>query len=185
VREYALGKLSGKANIRKNLETLGIKLEAADLAKVTQKIIELGDKKQVVTQEELPYIISDILKNDVKEQRIKLINYSFSLAKGLRPMATVKMEIDGETYEATAAGDGQYNAFTKVLWKIYTNLNKPKPELLDYVVTIPPGGRTDALVHTTITWRFGEKIFKTHGLDPDQTEAAVKATVKMLNLIEE
>ena len=185
VREYALGKLSGKANILKNLEMLGIKLEAADLEKVTQKIIELGDKKQVVTQEELPYIISDILKNDVIEQKIKLVNYSFSSTKGLRPMATVKMEIDGETYENTAAGDGQYNAFTKVLWKIYTKLEKPKPELLNYEVNIPPGGQTDALVHTTITWRFGEKIFKTHGLDPDQTEAAVKATVKMLNLIEE
>jgi len=184
VREYALGKLSGKANILKNLETLGIKLEASDLEKVTQKIIELGDKKQVVTQEELPYIISDILKNDVQEQKIKLVNYSFSSAKGLRPMATVKMEIDGETYEHTAAGDGQYNAFTKVLWKIYTQLGKPKPELLNYEVNIPPGGQTDALVHTTITWRFGERIFKTHGLDPDQTEAAVKATVKMLNIIE-
>ena len=184
VREYALGKLSGKANILKNLETLGIKLETSDLEKVTQKIIELGDKKQVVTQEELPYIISDILKNDVQEQKIKLVNYSFSSAKGLRPMATVKMEIDGETYEHTAAGDGQYNAFTKVLWKIYTQLGKPKPELLNYEVNIPPGGQTDALVHTTITWRFGERIFKTHGLDPDQTEAAVKATVKMLNIIE-
>jgi D-citramalate synthase len=184
VREYALGKLSGKANIRKNLETLGIRLDEADLDKVTKKIIELGDKKQVVTQEELQYIISDTLKNDANEQKINLINYSLSTVKGLRPAATVKMEIDGETYEATAAGDGQYNAFSKVLWKIYTQLGKPKPELLNYEVSIPPGGQTDALVHTTITWLFKEKMFKTHGLDSDQTEAAIKATVKMLNIIE-
>jgi D-citramalate synthase len=59
------------------------------------------------------------------------------------------------------------------------------PELLDYVVIIPPGGQTDALVHTTITWRYADKQFKTHGLDPDQTEAAIKATIKMLNIIEE
>jgi D-citramalate synthase len=185
VREYALGKLSGKANIRKNLETLGIRLEEADLEKVTRRIIELGDKKQVVTQEELPYIIADILKNDVSEQKIRLINYSLSLAKGLRAVATVKISINGETYEATAAGDGQYNAFSKVLWKIYTQLGKGKPELLNYEVNIPPGGQTDALVHTTITWRFKEKLFRTHGLDSDQTEAAIKATVKMLNIIEE
>ena len=52
------------------------------------------------------------------------------------------------------------------------------------MVIIPPGGRTDALVHTTITWNFENKIIKTHGLDADQTEAAIKATVKMLNMIE-
>jgi len=185
IREYALGKMSGKANIRKNLEALGINIDEAAMNKVTNRIIELGDKKQLVTQEDLPYIISDVLKYDVKEQKIKVVNYSLSLAHGLRPVATVKIEIEGKTYEQTAAGDGQYNAFSKVLWKIYTNLNKPKPELLDYVVTIPPGGQTDALVHTTITWQFNNKVFKTHGLDVDQTEAAIKATIKMLNMIEE
>jgi D-citramalate synthase len=139
----------------------------------------------VVTPEELPYIIADILKNDSDKQRIKLINYSFSLAKGLRPTATAKLEIDGEVYENSASGDGQYNAFSKVMWKIYTQLDKPKPELLNYEVRIPPGGRTDALVQTTITWKFNDKIFKTNGLDPDQTVAAIKATIKMLNIIEE
>lgn len=183
VREYALGKMSGKANIRKNLEALGINIDEASMLKVTQRIIELGDKKQLVTQEELPYIVSDVLKHDTNEQPIKIVNYSLSLTHGLRPVATVKIEIDGELYQQTAAGDGQYNAFTKALWKIYKQLNKPIPELLDYMVIIPPGGQTDALVHTTITWRFNDRVFKTHGLDPDQTEAAIKATVKMLNLI--
>ncbi|MDR1698802.1 MAG: 2-isopropylmalate synthase [Prevotellaceae bacterium] len=184
-REYALGKTSGKANVRKNLEAMGIKLDENSMRELTQKVIELGDKKQVVTQDELPYIIADILKNNQKEQKIRLVNYSFSLAQGLRPMATAKIEIDGEVYENSASGDGQYNAFTKVLWKIYTKLNKEKPELLNYEVRIPPGGRTDALVQTTITWQFRERIFKTSGLDPDQTVAAIKATIKMLNIIEE
>lgn len=184
VREYALGKMSGKANIRKNLAELGITLDEDAMRKVTQKIIELGDKKQLVTKDELPYIVSDVLKHGHQEQRIKVVNYSMQLTYGLRPVATVKMEIDGEMYEQTANGDGQYNAFTKALWKIYRQLDKPAPELLDYAVVIPPGGKTDALVHTTITWRFNGKILKTHGLDADQTEAAIKATVKMLNIIE-
>ena len=182
-REYALGKTSGKANIRKNLEALGIKLNDDELKKVTQKIIELGDKKQIVTQEELPYIVSDVLKHEQQEQRIEMVNYSLSLNHGLRPTATVKIKIDGKDYEQTAVGDGQYDAFTKALWKIYSSLNKPKPELIDYAVSIPPGGQTDALVHTTITWNFNGNIFKTHGLDADQTEAAIKATEKMLNYI--
>ena len=183
-REYALGKNSGRAGIERNLETLGITLDDESMRKVTERVTSLGERKQLVTLEELPYIVSDVLKHNPERQRIKVLNYSLSSSYGLRPMATVKLEIDGEAYQASAAGDGQYNAFTKALWKIYTQQNKPKPELVDYMVVIPPGGQTDALVHATITWRFENKVFKTHGLDPDQTEAAIKATVKMLNIIE-
>ena len=52
-------------------------------------------------------------------------------------------------------------------------------------MSIPPGGRTDALVQTVITWQEDGKIIRTRGLDADQTEAAIKATFKMLNIIEE
>ena len=41
VREYALGKTSGKANIMKNLETLGIDLDEASMRKVTERVVEL------------------------------------------------------------------------------------------------------------------------------------------------
>ena len=183
-REYALGKTSGKANIRKNLEALGIDLDEESMRKVTQHVIELGDKKEIVTQEDLPYIISDVLRHDIQENRIKILNYSLSLAQGLKPVATIKIEIDDETYEETATGDGQYDAFVRALRKIYKSLNRPFPMLTNYAVTIPPGGRTDAFVQTVITWRHEDIEFKTRGLDADQIEAAIKATIKMLNKIE-
>ena len=49
---------------------------------------------------------------------------------------------------------------------------------------VAPGGKTDALVETTISWDLDGTAFKTRGVDSDQAEAAIKATVKMLNLIE-
>lgn len=183
-REYALGKNSGKANILKNLQELGIELDEEMMRKVTERVIELGDKKQFVTMDDLPYIVSDVLNSEPEEQSIKLLNYSLSLAYGLRPVATVKMQINGGVFEQTAAGEGQYNAVSKAMWKIYKNLNKPTPELLDYEVVIPPGGQTNAIVQTIITWKFNDKVFKTRGLDGDQTVAAIKATMRMLNLIE-
>ncbi|HBG40669.1 MAG TPA: 2-isopropylmalate synthase, partial [Porphyromonadaceae bacterium] len=149
-----------------------------------QRIIELGDKKEVVNPEELPYIVSDILKNGVDHQDIRMLNYSLMLTDGLRPTATVKISIKGEVYQQTAAGEGQYHAFSKAMYKIYRSLHKPIPELLDYVVVIPPGGKTNAYVQTIITWRFEGKTFKTRGLDVDQTAAAIQATMKMLNMIE-
>ncbi len=183
-RQYALGKTSGKANILKNLQQLGIELDEETMQRVTARVIELGDKKELVSLDELPYIVSDVLKNEQEEQVVKILNYSLSLTYGLRPMASVKMEINGKIYEQSASGEGQYNAVSKAMWKIYKTLNKSTPELLDYVVVIPPGGQTNAFVQTIITWKFKEKIFKTRGLDGDQTVAAIKATIKMLNIID-
>ena len=184
MREYALGKTSGKANISKNLEALGIELDEASMRKVTERIIELGDKKEIVTQEDLPYIISDVLRHDTLENKIKIMNYSLSLAQGLRPVATLKIEIDGVEYEETATGDGQYDAFVRALRRIYKSLERPFPMLTNYAVSIPPGGRTDAFVQTIISWHHQGVDFKTQGLDADQIEAAIKATLKMLNKIE-
>lgn len=182
-RTYALGKMSGKANIKKNLEALGMELDPESMKKVTEKIIELGDKKETVTKEDLPYIVADILKSEEIKQNIKIKNYSLSVAEGLRSVATLSIEIDNQTYEETSSGDGQYDAFMKALWKIYKRLNKSYPTLIDYAVSIPPGGKTDAFVETIITWDYGYQ-FKTRGLDSDQTVAAIKATIKMLNIIE-
>jgi len=183
-RKYALGKQSGKATIRKNLEEFGLFLNPESLDKVTQRVIELGDKKENVTTEDLPFIISDVLGDDLTDYKIYIKNYSLSLSYGLKPFASVQIEIDGNLYQETSSGDGQYDAFMKGLRIIYDRLGKGLPLLTDYQVSIPPGGRTDALVETVITWNHNGKEFKTKGLDADQTESAIKATERMLNILE-
>ncbi len=186
-REYALGKNSGKANIARNLQDLGLELSPEQTKKVTKRITELGDRKEIVTPDDLPYIVSDVLKHNVPEDKVKLVSYMVSSSYGLKPLASIKVDINGNEYEADSTGDGQYDAFVKALRKIYKNaLNRTFPTLQNYAVTIPPGGRTDALVQAVITWRFDDgKYIRTRGLDADQTEAAIKATFKMLNILEE
>ena len=184
-REYALGKTSGRANIAKNLEELGLELTPEQQRRVTERITELGDKKEIVTQEDLPYIVSDVLKHDTPDDKVKLVSYVVSTAYGLKPGANIKVEINGQQYEAAGTGDGQYDAFVKALRYIYRKyLDRTFPTLANYAVTIPPGGRTDALVQTVITWDDNGRLLRTRGLDADQTEAAIKATFKMLNIIE-
>ena len=185
-REYAMGKTSGRANIARNLEELGLELTPEQTRRVTQRITELGDKKEIVTQEDLPFIVSDVLKHDAPEDRVKLVSYVVSTAYGLKPGANVKVEINGQQYEAAATGDGQYDAFVKALRYIYKKyLDRTFPLLQNYQVSIPPGGHTDALVQTVITWGDADgRLLRTRGLDADQTEAAIKATFKMLNIIE-
>jgi len=183
-RKYALGKQSGKATIRKNLEEFGLSLSPESVEKITQRVIELGDKKENVTNADLPFIIADVLGSDTSEYKIHIKNYSLSLSFGMKPSASVQIDIDGNLYQETSSGDGQYDAFMKALRVIYDRLGKNLPLLTDYQVSIPPGGKTDALVETVITWNMDSREFKTRGLDADQTESAIKATEKMLNIIE-
>ena len=183
-RKYALGKQSGKATIRKNLEEFGLSLSPDSIEKITQRVIELGDKKENVTSADLPFIIADVLGSDTSDYKIFIKNYSLSLSYGLKPFASVQIEIDGKLYQETSSGDGQYDAFMKALRIIYDRLGKTLPLLTDYQVSIPPGGKTDALVETIITWNLNDREFKTRGLDADQTESAIKATEKMLNIVE-
>ncbi|MCC5938292.1 MAG: 2-isopropylmalate synthase [Lunatimonas sp.] len=183
-RKYALGKTSGKANILKNLQELGISLEPDELTRVTQRIIELGDKKERVTTEDLPYIIADVLQNNSIKNDISIDGYHMVHSKGLKPSVQLRMKVYDEFYEQNASGDGQYDSFMKALKKIYKELKKELPKLTDFHISIPPGGKTDAFVECVITWDYG-KIFKTKGLDSDQTIAAMKATEKMLNIIEQ
>lgn len=182
-RKYALGKTSGKANIEKNLHEIGITLSQEEIKKVTQRIIELGDRKEVVTKEDLPYIISDVLDSEAIVERVQVINYVMTHSKNLRPSVTLMVKIDDDIFEENAQGDGQYDAFMNALKKIYEKKKIKLPTLTDYAVRIPPGGKTDALCETIISWESPTKSFKTRGLDCDQTVSALKATQKMLNLI--
>ncbi|MFQ3350967.1 MAG: D-citramalate synthase [Candidatus Marivariicella framensis] len=183
-RSYALGKTSGKANILKNLQELGLTLNDSDIKKVTKRIIELGDKKQKVTADDLPYIISDVLDSKNIQKKVFVKSYALTHTKDLNPSTSVSLEIDGKIFEENASGDGQFDAFMKAIQRIYKRKKLILPKLIDYAVHIPPGSNSDALCETSITWKNDDKKeFITRGLDSDQTVSAIIATEKMLNTL--
>ena len=127
-RSYALGKTSGKANIVKNLQELGLTLNEEELKQVTLRIIELGDKKQKVSTEDLPYIISDVL-GSVSTTSVIIKSYVLTHSKGLQPSTTVAVEIDGELLEENASGDGQYDAFLNAIRIMYKKKKTTTPPI--------------------------------------------------------
>ncbi|NNC33322.1 MAG: 2-isopropylmalate synthase, partial [Croceitalea sp.] len=165
------------------LQELGLTLNDEEVKKVTERIIELGDKKEKVTKEDLPYIISDVLDSSSFQQKVFIKSYVLTHAKGLNPSTTLSIEIEGKLYEESAQGDGQFDAFMNALKKVYADRKLQLPKLIDYAVRIPPGSNSDALCETMITWKTTKNDFMTTGLDSDQTVSAIKATEKMLNLI--
>jgi (R)-citramalate synthase len=131
----------------------------------------------------LRYIVSDVLNYNVAENKVEILNYVLTNSRHLRPSATLKIKFGDQIFEENAQGDGQYDAFMNALKKVYVKKKITLPVLTDYMVRIPPGGKTDALCETIITWNINNKDVKTRGLDSDQTVSAIKATERMLNLI--
>jgi D-citramalate synthase len=184
-RRYALGKLSGKASLDQNLKALGIALPDAARELVLRRIVELGDKKHTVVPEDLPMLIADVLKTPA-EQLLRIEGWRVAVSKGEIPQAEVTLAHAGRTSKAEATGDGGYDAFMRAVAKAVRVFGLDLPRLEDFRVRIPPGGRTEALVETLITWKHagsGESTFSTLGVDSDQMAAAVIATEKMLNAV--
>ena len=136
----------------------------------------------MVTKEDLPFIISDVLDSNSYEEKVTIESYVLTHSKGLKPSTTVALKIDGDYFQEHAQGDGQFDAFMNALKKIYKSKGMTLPVLVDYAVRIPPGSTSDALCETIISWETEEKRFITRGLDSDQTVSAIKATQKMLNI---
>jgi D-citramalate synthase len=184
-RRYALGKLSGKASLDQNLKALGIDLPEEARELVLRRIVELGDKKHQVVPEDLRFIIADVLKTPA-EQLVRVESYRVAVGSGEEPEAVVTLAHRKKRATERATGDGGYDAFMNALKRAAARFRIAVPQLEDYRVRIPPGGKTGALVETVITWkgaRDGDESFTTLGVDSDQLAAAVIATEKMLNAV--
>jgi len=181
VRNYALGKMSGKASLLKNLQYLNLNLSPENQQKVLKRVVELGDKKKEITPEDLPIIIADVLESR-EHDTIQILNCTVTTGFGLESIASLRVQIEEEIYIASSAGNGGYNAFMNALTIILDKQNIQMLKLLDYEIRIPKGGLTDALTECIITWENNGKRLKTRGVNSDQVLAAVSATMKMLNL---
>lgn len=182
-RSYSLGKLSGKASLEQNLANLGIVLSDDNLKKVLARIIQLGDTKKIVTIDDLPFIISDVLKKPLHKE-VDIQQLVITSGKDFLPVCSMQLLYKEKEYRVHGSGDGGYDAFFQALISFAKASGITLPSLTDYQIRIPPGGKTSALVECSITWETKEgTTISTRGIDSDQTVAAVRATERMLNKI--
>jgi D-citramalate synthase len=179
-RTYALGKMSGKASLKKNLEELDIRLSQEDQAEVLRRIVKLGDSKATITAEDLPFIIADVLES--KDYRhITLLSCSVTSGLDLESTVSIRVELNGEIHKASGSGNGGFDAFMDAVRKVLPH-GVTLPELVDYELRIPRGGSTAALTEVSITWKDGERTFRTRGVNANQVFAGIEATLRMLNV---
>lgn len=180
-RSYALGKMSGRASLKKNLEEIGIHLSPEDHAHVLERIVNMGDQKETITIEDLPFIIADVLESK-NYKHIELLSCSVTSGLDLESTVSIRVSINGEIKRASGSGTGGFDAFIDAVRKV---LPEPLafPELVDYELRIPQGGSTSALTEVLITWQGPERTLRTRGVHVNQVFAGVNATLRMLNVM--
>ena len=180
-RSYALGKMSGKASLQKNLEALDLSLTEDAQKKVLKRIVELGDLKQTITLDDLPFIIADVMESN-DYQHIKLLDCSISSSLDMESTVSIQVEMEDGVHEATGSGNGGFDAFINSINQIMEKKNYTLPKLQDYEIRIPKGGETNALTECIITWQTQGKNLRTRGVHVNQVYAAVQAALKVINL---
>jgi len=180
-RTYALGKMSGKASLKKNLEELGIGLSPQDQAEVLKRIVKLGDTKATITADDLPFIIADVLESK-DYQHIELLSCSVTSGLDLESTVSIRARVNDQIHKASGSGNGGFDAFIDAVKKVLPG-GLVFPDLVDYELRIPKGGSTAALTEVLITWRDGGRTFRTRGVHANQVFAGVNATLRMLNVL--
>lgn len=180
-RTYALGKLAGKASLLKNLERLDISLSEENQQQVLQRIVELGDSKKRITSDDLPFIIAEVLESK-DYNHMELLSCTVNSSLDLQSTASIRVRLLGEEFAAAGSGNGGFDAFNGAMNKILKKKGLALPELLDFEVRIPKGGRSDALTECIITWACETAKVRTRGVHYNQVFAAINATLRVLNL---
>ncbi|QED23160.1 LeuA family protein [Candidatus Deianiraea vastatrix] len=177
--QYSLGKMSGKGSLEINLSQLGITLTDEQKSQVLSHIISMGDEKKSITQDDLPFLIADILGTDIVKN-FEVLECIITSSTTLLPVANIKIRYINQEFCANSSGNGGYDAFMNALHLISQKAGFKIPQLQDFEVSIPKGGQTNALVETVIHW---ENSIRTSGVSSDQIMASIRATEKAINLV--
>ncbi|KAL1330448.1 hypothetical protein AAHE18_12G110400 [Arachis hypogaea] len=141
---YVLGKLSGRAALRKRLEELGFQLKDDEINRVFFNFKALGDKKKRVTDEDLRTLVSNEVTHIEpiwKLGDLQVISGTLGL-----PSTTIRLiNMNGSTHVACSIGQGSVDSALKAVNFIV----KEPIKLVEYSVTTIKNG-IDGIVTTYV-----------------------------------
>ena len=135
---------SGRAALKHRLEVLGVNMDQEALDKCYENFLKLADKKREVTDEDVLMLAG---KHRTARNRIKLEYLQVSSGVGLRPVASVGLDIAGEKFEACATGNGPVDAAITAIKKIISR----RMLIKDFLIQAFDKGSNDVgKVHMTV-----------------------------------
>jgi 2-isopropylmalate synthase len=166
---------SGRAALKHRLELLGFTLDKEKLDLVYDEFLKLADKKKEIRDDDIALLVGDATQ---QERRIKLDFLQVVAGKTLVPMATVRLDIAGEKFDATAAGNGPVDAAIKAVKQIIHR----QVTLDEFLIQAITRGSDDVgKVHMQI--KYENNLFHGFGANTDIITASVEAFLDGINKI--
>ncbi len=164
---------SGRAALKHRLELIGFTLDKDKLDKVYEEFLILADKKKEIRDDDIALLVGDATR---QERRIKLDFLQVVTGKNMVPMATVKLNIAGESFDATAAGNGPVDSAIKAVKEIIHR----KVIIEEFLVQAITRGSDDiGKVHMQV--EYDDVIYHGFGANTDIITASVEAFLDAIN----
>ena len=172
-----LGKLSGRAGLRRRLFDLGYNLEDEDLDNVFVAFKDLADQKKEVNDADLEALMREQHRYADTNRRYILGRVHVECGNDQQPTAEVSLQMpDESTKNATGLGTGPVDAVCKAI----DHMVDLDVELTEFSVNSVTEG-IDALGEVTIRIDHGGASFTGRGSDTDIVVASAKAYINAIN----
>ena len=164
---------SGRAALRTRLEALGVKVSDEKLDKTYQEFLKLADKKKEINDEDL-LVLTGMERAD--NHHIKLEFLQVTSGVGVRPVASIGVDIAGEKFEGAAVGNGPVDAAINALKTII----KRQMTLKEFTIqNITKGSNDVGKVHMQV--EHDGKVYYGFSANTDIVAASVEAYIDCIN----
>ena len=164
---------SGRAALKSRLTALGIELDQEKLDKIYQDFLKLADKKKDINDDDILLLAG---ADRTQNHRIKLEYLQVTNGVGVRSVASLGLNIAGESFEDSASGNGPVDAAIKALKKI---INR-KMTLKEFTIQAINKGSDDVgKVHMQV--EHDGHVYYGFGANTDIVAASVEAYIDCIN----
>lgn len=166
---------SGRAALKHRLDVLGYGYSENEFERIYDEFLKLADKQKNIKDEDLATLVDDLTHQN---NRIKLEFAQIISGKGLKSMATVRLNIGGEIFDATSSGNGPVDAAIKAVKQII----RREVVLEEFLIQAITRGSDDVgKVHIQVEHM--DKIYYGFGANTDIITASVEAFIDALNKV--
>ena len=164
---------SGRAALKYRLESLGVKLTPEKLDKIYQDFLRLADKKKEICDDDVLMLAG---ADRSHEQVVKVDWLQATSGIGMKPVASVGIDISGEKFEAAATGNGPVDAAINALRQVI----RRKITIKEFTIQGITGGSDDCCKVHMQAEHEGHMLYG-FGLSTDIVTASIEAYVDCVN----
>ncbi len=164
---------SGRAALKHRLSVLGVEVEGEKLDKIYDEFLKLADKKKDINDDDI-LVLAGV--DRTANHSIKLDYLQVTSGVGVRPVASIGLDIAGEKFEAAATGNGPVDAAIRSLKKIIDR----QMTLKEFTVQAISKGSDDVgKVHMQV--EYDGRMYYGFGANTDIVVASLEAYIDCIN----